>query len=444
MLRADEINRILVKQALRKGATDALAITDEVNKKMIRFSNNDITVSKLFSERSTLLHVRIKARKSQSSTTILSRRALEQLVEKTIYMARNSPEGDVYAPLPKGPFKYDKTLLKGGKLDYSDEELVDFVQQAVNAAVEEGCSRVAGTLVYQTWTSYLKSSSGVSAKASGASIEISVRAFANGDATGHFVSVAADKKDFTPVEAGRKAGEIARISKNPTPGEPGEYEAILGPMIFADLVEEVGTAASAFEVDTGLSFLTDRLGEAITSEKFSLIDDPTLAGTYGATPFDHEGVPTRRNTIIEKGTLRTYLHNSTTAKKFNTETTANAGLISPSPFNLIIEPGSKNFEELISNVDKGIWITNDWYLRYQNMRSGDFSTIPRDGMFLIRNGSIEKPIKELRISDNMLRIFRNILELSRERYWITWWEVDTPVLAPYAHVSSLNFMKSTL
>ena len=78
------------------------------------------------------------------------------------------------------------------------------------------------------------------------------------------------------------------------------------------------------------------------------------------------------------------------------------------------------------------------------MRSGDFSTIPRDGMFLVRNGSVEKPIKDLRISDNMLRIFSNILELSRERYWITWWEVETPVLAPYAYVSSLNFMKSTL
>ena len=133
-----------------------------------------------------------------------------------------------------------------------------------------------------------------------------------------------------------------------------------------------------------------------------------------------------------------------TAKKYGVETTGNAGLISPHPWNLIVEPGEKSFEDLLAEIDRGIYVTNDWYLRYQNYRTGDFSTIPRDGIFLIRDGSIESSVRELRISDNMLRILRNIRDLSRTRRWIKWWEVDVPTLTPYAVIEDLNFTKSTM
>ena len=83
-------------------------------------------------------------------------------------------------------------------------------------------------------------------------------------------------------------------------------------------------------------------------------------------------------------------------------------------------------------------------MRYQNFRTGDFSTIPRDGMFQIKHGEIEASIRELRISDNMLRILQNVIELSSSRTWIKWWEVEVPTLTPYALISELNFTKSRM
>lgn len=65
-------------------------------------------------------------------------------------------------------------------------------------------------------------------------------------------------------------------------------------------------------------------------------------------------------------------------------------------------------------------------------------------MFRIRRGSIESPIRDLRISDNMLRILRSIRGLSRQRYWVRWWEVEVPALTPYALVEDMNFTKSTM
>ena len=89
-------------------------------------------------------------------------------------------------------------------------------------------------------------------------------------------------------------------------------------------------------------------------------------------------------------------------------------------------------------------VTNDWYLRYQNYGTGDFSTIPRDAMFRIKNGQIAGPVKDLRISENILGIVKNIEAMTRERKWVKWWEVDTPTLAPTALVSKVKFTRSQM
>lgn len=436
------VQRRLVRLALRLGASDAALTTSTVTKQMIRFSNDETAVSKHGSVTSAEIFVNINGKRVVRSTTEISMKSLTEMVKQAVATAKNSPESDVYAPLPKGPFKYDKRLLKHGGDDVGSERLVEFVEAAVNGGLENGAKRVAGSLVYAVSKVRLTTSGNVEAFAESRGLEISVRAFATDDATGHFVSVAADSREFKPYEAGLKAGEIARMAVNPVDGEPGAYECLLGPMTFAHIVEQVGSWSSAFYVDGEISFLTGLLGQKIASHIFTLWDDPTLIGTYGASPFDAEGVPTRRNIIIEDGVLKTYLHNSTTAKKFNTTTTANAGLIVPHPYNLVCKEGDKSFDKLISSIDNGIWVTNDWYLRYQNYRAGDFSTIPRDGLFMIKNGGVEKPVKGLRLSDNILSILKGLRALGNERYWIKWWEVETPAYVPAAVVEKINFTKS--
>ncbi|RZN56002.1 MAG: hypothetical protein DSO09_00280 [Candidatus Methanomethylicota archaeon] len=76
----------------------------------------------------------------------------------------------------------------------------------------------------------------------------------------------------------------------------------------------------------------------------------------------------------------------------------------------------------------GIYVTSNWYTRFQNYRTGDFSTLCRDNTFLIENGEIKGAIKGVRISDNLLRIFNSIDYLFKERKWIKWWEVSIPTL----------------
>ncbi|WP_456321235.1 metallopeptidase TldD-related protein, partial [Palaeococcus sp. (in: euryarchaeotes)] len=135
--------------------------------------------------------------------------------------------------------------------------------------------------------------------------------------------------------------------------------------------------------------------------------------------------------------------NTSMARKYKRETTANAGLIMPRAWNIHVKPGDYSKEELFSEVKRGIYITNVWYTRFQNYVKGDFSTIPRDGAFLIENGEITKPIRNIRVSDNMQHILEGINALGKELYHIHWWEVDTPVFTPYVLVKDVGITKAT-
>ena len=278
----------------------------------------------------------------------------------------------------------------------------------------------------------------------GSSLEISVRAFTNSEASGQANLCARRERDFFPSKVGQSAAEIAKEASNPVEGKPGKYNVILGPNVFANLMNEVISATSAFNVDSGLSFLKGMLGKRVASSSLTLIDDGTIIDGINSRAFDDEGVPTRRTEIIKDGVLRSYLHNSSTAKKFKSSSTGNAGWIVPQPWNIIINKGQDDFQNLLSELDDGLYITNNWYTRFQDYRAGDFSTVCRDGLFKIRKGKIDQSIKGLRISDNMPRMLRNIHSLSNKQNWIKWWEVETPTLTPHVLIKNVNLTKSLM
>jgi PmbA protein len=438
----NNVPEYIVDTALKQGATDVVARLNEQDQKMIRFSNNEVTVSKSYQEAVVNIFVLVKNHRAAANIPLSSTSELKKTAINLVGKTKTTPPADVYAPLPKGPFQYDPKLLASSEASFSQDKLVKHVGDAINGALEEGAKKVAGTLIATKAKITLATSGQVHAKQEKSGLELSVRAFCSEVASGHAVSVCMDEEQFQPDETGRTAGRTAKAALNPTQGTPGRFTALLGPLVFADLVSQVGIRSSAHEVEIGRSFLVDKIGQQVACSRLSLADDPADVASYGMKAFDDEGVPTRRNIIIEKGVLKTYLHNSITAKKIGVETTGNAGLLHPTPWNLVVEPGDNSFEHLMAGIDDGMYVTNDWYLRYQNYRTGDFSTIPRDGMFLIRNGEIQASIRDLRISDNMVRIMQNLRELSRPRTWIKWWEVNIPTLTPYAVVEDLNFTKS--
>jgi PmbA protein len=128
---------------------------------------------------------------------------------------------------------------------------------------------------------------------------------------------------------------------------------------------------------------------------------------------------------------------------FKTETTGNAGLVAPNAWSIEMDDGNISKDELFKEVEKGLYLTNTWYTRFQNYAKGDFSTIPRDGIFLIEKGEVKQSLKDIRLSDNALTLLNNIAGVSRERQHVHWWgEVDPPCLAPHVLVKNAHITKS--
>ena len=115
----------------------------------------------------------------------------------------------------------------------------------------------------------------------------------------------------------------------------------------------------------------------------------------------------------------------------------------PVEVHVVVEPGEYSQQRLFEQVGDGLYLTNNWYTRFQNYQTGDFSSICRDGAFQIKNGRIERPLKGLRISDNMSGILQRITSLSGERRWIKWWEVPTPVYLPHMIVEDVGISRAT-
>lgn len=434
----------VVNLCKKLGADDAVAKLSSTNDMQVKFANSAIAITQNWSGMSLEVFVAYKKRTASVALENLDHAVVRSSVERLLKIAKNSQPNRDWVGLARGPFKYARPK------DSFDPVLLNQKDRAidwVNAAIEATrAKKAAGVLYITDEGKTLATSEGVSAQDRSTSAQLSIRAFFEHDESGHAVTASTTAAGFKPETAGQKAGELAKAARKPQPGQAGKYDVIFDPLAFAGLLASVASNSSAYNVDAGYSFLADKIGKRVAGPHVTILDDPTAAGGLGSVAFDDEGRPTQRTPIIENGLLKTYLHNTLTAKKFNAQPTASAGLISPAPRNVILQPGSCSRDELFSQVKNGIYVTNIWYTRFQNFRTGDFSTIPRDGLFVIRNGELWRPVKGLRITDNLQRLLENISALSSKPETILWWGMDDqiPSTTPYVLVKDLNLTLPTM
>ncbi|MEM3403226.1 MAG: TldD/PmbA family protein [Nitrososphaeria archaeon] len=438
----DKVTNMIYKKASRLMVDDISVVSAYGKESMLRFSNNSITVVDTLDEVAVLLYLAKDRKRVVGTTSSLREEDLDRFVTQLFSSMVYIEESEEYTPLPKGPFKYKSYNSYDISIERLGEELTDYCNNAINAALKEGAVRVSGVLTSDLVAYKIKTSCGVESMDKSSSITINVRAFSETSSSGHGLSCAASLPKFDPGEAGATAGRFAKESKRTGYWEEGMYDLIVGPTVAADLMQMVALSASAFRVDTGTSFLKDCLGKKVASEQLILQDYGTIDGGFDGRAFDDEGVPTKQTNIIENGVLLTYLHNTSTAKKYNTVTTANAGIISPHPWNIVVNEGDMSLGEMISESKKAVYVTNNWYTRYQNYVTGEYSTLPRDATFVIDSGSIKYAITGTRISDNIPRQLLNISGIGKRRKWVKWWEVETPVYTPPILIKNVKITKA--
>lgn len=430
----------IVKKAKSLGADQAVIRTTFGKYRQVRFSNNQVDITVAWNDYVT--DVALAWKKRLVATQIRNFQDVEASIKRLLRLAKVSKKNPTFGGFAEGEFRHAKSHADK-KLEEL-EDLSEYVLEAIDAAEKEAGSKVesGGILFTKFEDVYLASSEGSVGTDSRSAVEFSIRAFSQRLASGHGVECSSRLNNFKPARAGTKAGHIARLAKNPKIGNEGAYDVVFDPLIFGSLLGVWGGMVSAYSVLVQQSVFVDKIGKRVAPGIVTMKDN-SAAYSMANRVFDDEGVPTRENVLIDHGNLKTYLHNTSTAKIFKTKTTGNAGLVYPSPWNVEMEAGDMGREELFREMKRGLYLTNTWYTRFQNSARGDFSTIPRDGIFLIEKGDIKQSLKDLRISDNVLSMLGNIVAISKERQHVHWWgEADPPSLSPYVLIKDVHMTKS--
>ena len=213
-------------------------------------------------------------------------------------------------------------------------------------------------------------------------------------------------------EAARRTLRMLDARRVPTQQAP----VIFAPEVARGLVGAVFDAAAGDAIYRGASIFTGKLGETVAADAVTVVDDGTIPGGFGTSPFDAEGLPSRRTVIVERGVLRSYLLNVYAGRKLGMKSTGNAGRgLAGNPYldsgNLFFEAGSVAPEEILRGVERGLYVTR---LMGQgvNLVTGDYSR-GAAGLW-IENGKLAYPVQEITIAGNLKEMLRNITAIGND------------------------------
>jgi len=409
-----------VRQALGAGATDAECTIAEGDEFSANVRMGELETLKEAGSRGAGLRVLIGKRMGASYTSDLTPEGIRQMVRSAIDLAALTTE-DPHAGLPEaeelGSLAGDLQLFSGETAGLPTERRIEMAKRAEAAALavdpritnSEGASfdsTVSGRVFANSrgfLGSYRTSYCSVSA--------VPVATQNGGMERDYWFTVARNYKGLEdPETVGRKAAQRALRRLGAVKVETQRAPVIFEPRIAKSLLGNIFDAVDGRAIYRRASFLAGKLGEKIANESVTIIDDGTIPGLFGTSPFDDEGVPTRRTPVIERGILKNYLLNSYTARKLSLKTTGNAsrGITGNAGIgygNFLLEAGERSQEEIIRSVKNGFFVT-ELIGSGVNTVTGDYSR-GAVGMW-IRDGELAFPVSEVTIASTLQEMLNGI------------------------------------
>lgn len=199
--------------------------------------------------------------------------------------------------------------------------------------------------------------------------------------------------------------------------------------VAASVLSDIFNAVSASNVAIGNSWLAERTGSQVGSDLVTIVDDGTMPGRLGTSPFDGEGVPTQRTPVFERGMLRTFLYDTYYARKLGARSTGNGSGGGIAPNNFYLEPGSQSLEQLIAGTRRGILVMDTIGFATEHA-SGTYSRGAR-GLY-IENGEIAYPIEEFTIAGTFPEMLAGIDAIANDLRF------DAGVVSPSFRVAEMT------
>jgi PmbA protein len=252
-----------------------------------------------------------------------------------------------------------------------------------------------------------------------AMIELAVASGEERQASWHW-DMARGPQGLDLAAIGSEAARKGEMKLNPKPLPAGKYAVVLHPEVSVDLLGIVAGMLSAEAVLKQRSLFAGKVGERIASPLLTLVDDGRLPDGLGSEPWDAEGLPTRRNVLLQDGVLQTYLHTLKSAAEMGLAPTASAGRsLGSNPgvttYNLFPKAGTRSAEQLFQDAGDGVLITELMGLHTVDPVSGDLS-VGASGV-RIRGGALAEPVDRITFAGNLRDFLTRIAALGSDLRW---------------------------
>jgi PmbA protein len=433
-----------VSRAEKSGAQYAEIYVLDNRELEVFIENNDLKQSTNHTSSTIGIRVLVDGSLGFSSINNLDRLHVENAIEQAIKLAKVSP-ADKFNSMPSR----SKITLLDGIYDTKSESfgLDDAVKMATEMlftakSFDKRISVDSGNFSSSIMCHGLLNSNGVRAEEAISSFSWSIMGMAlndNHNEVSNFDLQYGGTHYVRDIDVARASREFAKSVINSLHAQNIESfrgKMLLSPSAAAELIQDVlAYSINSQAVQKNASKFQDKIGSSVASDVFTLEDDATNISSLASSSFDREGVPHQRNTVIENGILRSFLYNTYTANKDNTQSTGNAGGSPKTPpvvstSNVIVKPGKSKLEDLIAEIDRGVIINR--FSGNVNPVNGDFSGVVKGGHY-IRNGISEYAVKEVMVAGNVFDALYNIAGLSEER------KILSDSILPYMLFDNISF-----
>ena len=385
-----------------------------------RFADASITTSGGITDVLVEVTVTIGRRRASASTNVLDDATLRRTVDLAAQLARLSPDDPELMP-ELGPQRH-------AIVNAYIEDTANLTPAARAGAVRRTIDGAGGGQIFSAGflnanavSIAVATSGGLFAFHRTTDVDLSMTARTpDGTGSGWASAGSRDWGKIDPAAIGRAAARKAESSRNPQAIDARPMTAVLEPQATNDLVPLLSGALSARAADEGRSAFSKpgggtRIGETVMDERVTLYSDPADPDLLGV-PFDVEGFPLRRTVWIEKGVLRNLSYTRYWAERQKVQPTGTSiysGASNVTGAGLKMTGGTRTTEELIAGCERGVLITQFFYIRSLEPRTVLYTGLTRDGTFLIEKGKVVGPVKNFRWNESPLLMLNRLEDIGR-------------------------------
>jgi PmbA protein len=407
----------ILARARRAGADEAEVLLVATRSALTRFANSEIHQNVAEEDLLVNLRVVVGRRTGVASTNRAASADLDRLAETATAIARQAAESPEPVSLPD-PAPVEP--VPGAYARATAEATPTFRATAVAevvAAAEAAGVEAAGSFATDVETIAVANTRGVGVVQERTTAQLLTVMASPDGGSGYAEACAVDATTIDPRALGEEAAARARRSARPIALEPGDYPVVLEPYAVVDILDMLAfLGLSALAVQEGRSFFAP--GRRVGSPLVTIVDDGRdPAGLPLA--FDYEGVPKERVVLIEGGLCRAVVHDARTAAREGRRSTGHAlpapNPWGPLPMNLFMEPGDADREGLLRGLRRGLLVTRFHYTNPVHPKRVIVTGMTRDGTFLVEDGEVVGPVRNLRYTQNYLDALAAVEAVGRER-----------------------------